>query len=301
MTLPNFLLIGAPKSGTTSLYEYLRQHPQVFMSEMKEPNFFAFEGESLSFRGSGAEINKASITQLEKYKTLFYRANHKVVGEASTLYLYIPKASERIKYYIPEVKLIAVLRNPVDRAYSSFLHLIRQGREPIKDFEKALLVEEERIKNNWIFLSRYKDVGLYYSQLKRYYDKFDSAQIKVFLYDDLKNDCVGLMKEVYDFLEVDNTFLIDSTVKFNISGLPKSLLLQKIISTRYPGKKFIKSMFSDNIKNHVIKKVQEINLETPPKMSPTTRTMLTKYFEEDIVKCQELIQRDLSMWINSRR
>src|SRR5215218_4707583 len=123
MTMPNFLIIGAGKSGTTSLYHYLGQHPEVFMSPMKEPKFFCFEGERPNFRGPGddEEINRKCVTTIDAYRALFDGvACEKAVGEASSMYLYYPKAPERIDHHVAGVRLIAVLRNPVDRAYSSY-------------------------------------------------------------------------------------------------------------------------------------------------------------------------------------
>ena len=182
--MPNFLIIGAAKSGTSAIYHYLKQHPQIYMSPIKEPYFFAFEGEKLNFQGPGLTINESSIKEIESYRNLFQGVSDEVaIGEASTLYLYIPKAPTLIKQYVPNIKLIAILRNPVDRAYSSFMHLIRDQQEPITDFAQALKAEESRIQNNWGFLWRYQDIGFYSVQLKRYFEKFDRSQIKVYLYD----------------------------------------------------------------------------------------------------------------------
>ena len=141
MVMPNFLVIGAAKAGTTSVYEYLKQHPQIWMSPLKETNFFALEGETLNFRGPGDQdyINRFSITKIEDYLNLFQGVSNQVaIGEVSPLYLYSLKAPERIRHYTPDTKIIIILRNPVDRAYSSFLHLIRDGREQIRNFAQAL-------------------------------------------------------------------------------------------------------------------------------------------------------------------
>src|SRR5688572_7713518 len=130
MVMPNFLIIGAAKAGTTSLYSYLNQHPQIFMSPVKEPNFFALEGEKLNFRGPGDAqvINRYSITQLESYRAHFKGITQETcIGEASTLYLDHPKAVERIQHYTPKARLITILRDPVERAFSNFLHAVRDG------------------------------------------------------------------------------------------------------------------------------------------------------------------------------
>ncbi|MDP6150009.1 MAG: sulfotransferase, partial [Gammaproteobacteria bacterium] len=169
-SLPTFLVIGAPKCGTTSLYHYLDQHPDVYLSPVKEPQYFAFAGQQLDFRGPGVTINNA-VTELADYRKLFSGASvEKAIGEASALYLSVPGTAERIRAQIPDVRLIAILRRPADRAFSSYMHLIRDDREPMRDFAAALAAEEQRIADNWGFLWRYKQLGRYYEQLKHYYD-----------------------------------------------------------------------------------------------------------------------------------
>lgn len=149
--LPTFLVIGAAKAGTTSLYHYLGQHPQVFMSPVKEPGFFALEGHPLDFRGPGDEwLRQATTTTLEAYQKLFEGVRDEpAVGEASVLYLHHHAAPEAIARYVPDVKLVAVLRDPVERAYSAFLYQTRNGREPLADFEEALRAEPRRIADGW--------------------------------------------------------------------------------------------------------------------------------------------------------
>ena len=117
MTMPNFLIIGSQKAGTTALYHYLKQHPQIFLSKIKEPCFFAFEGEELDLRsptGAPVYMNRTAVTTVESYRRLFDTVtDEKAVGEASPIYIICPKAAKRIYHYIPHVRLIAVLRNPV--------------------------------------------------------------------------------------------------------------------------------------------------------------------------------------------
>ena len=139
--MPDFLIIGAPKSGTTSLYFYLQQHPQIFLPEKKKPFFFAFENQDMNhyhIYGNMKVINN-TIVDLNEYQMLFENIPTNIkVGEASTEYLHIPEAVKNIYSHIPDVKMIAVLRNPVDRAYSHFSHFRRDGYEPCTDFMEAI-------------------------------------------------------------------------------------------------------------------------------------------------------------------
>lgn len=183
MIFPNFLIIGAAKSGTTSLYHYLKQHPEIYLSPVKEPKFFCFYQEKLDWQGPGdqkAILNY--VTDIDQYFSLFEGVrNETAIGEATPWYIYSESAVKKIKAFIPDAKLIAILRDPAERAYSHFLHLLREGREPLADFQDALDAEEERTRRNWGWTWQYKSRGLYYSQLKKYFDTFPN-KIYVYIY-----------------------------------------------------------------------------------------------------------------------
>ena len=214
-TLPNFLIIGAAKAGTTALHEYLQQHPQIYMTPTKETNFFAFAGEDLNFQGPKDEALKDfSITDLDTYQAEFAEVtNEKAIGEACPSYLYYPQAASRIKHYLPDVRLIVILRNPVDRAYANFLHTVRDDREPYRNFALALQEEPNRIDNNWEWFWHYIQVGFYGKQLKHYYETFAPSQIKIYLYEDLKENAIALLQDIFCWLEVENTFVPDMALR----------------------------------------------------------------------------------------
>ncbi len=300
MKLPDLIIIGAAKAGTSAFYRYIEQHPQIYTSRIKEPQFFGLEGETKNFKGPpGTEPKEnQAIKTIEEYQALFKDSpEDRCIVEASTSYLYLPQASERIRHYIPQVKLIAVLRNPVERAFSSFLYLTRDGREPIADFSKALLAESTRIHNNWALLYRYQDFGFYFSQLKRYYDKFDSTQLQIFLYDDFKADPLKVMQETFSFLNLDSTFKPDMSRKFNVSGLPKNKLLHKLIAEQNILKSALKPILPSKYRSSLKEGYYEKNL-SKPSLAEETRLQLIETFREDILKTQDLIGRDLTAWLN---
>lgn len=201
MTMPNFLIIGAAKAGTTALHEYLQQHPQIYLTPTKETNFFAFEGEVINFQGPGDEALKDfSITDLSSYQAEFAGVTKELaIGEACPSYLYFPQTAARIKQYIPDTRLIVILRNPVERAYANFLHIVRDDRETQRDFALALQDEATRIANNWEWFWHYIQVGFYGQQLQRYYEMFAPSQIKVYLYDDLKENAIATLQDIFSF------------------------------------------------------------------------------------------------------
>jgi hypothetical protein len=300
MRFPNSLIVGAAKAGTTAFYEYVRQHPEIYVSSVKEPQFFGLENEELEFLSPmGIEpINNRAITQLEEYLALFKDApKNKCLLEASTSYLYLPKAADRIHHYIPEVKLIAILRNPVQRAYSNFLYLTRDGREPLINFSKALAEEPMRQSNNWSLIYFYRDLSLYYSQLKRYFDRFDRSQLHIVLYDDFRANPIKTLQETFSFLDVNPNFQPNISRQFNVSGLPKNKLIHKVIAEQNFLKSTIKSILPSRFRFNLKELYYERNLSKPT-ISEETRLELIEIFREDILKTQDLIGRDLSAWLN---
>ncbi len=298
MTMPNFLIIGAAKAGTTALYRYLNEHPQIYMSPKKEPQFFALEGEKADFQGPGDGIKYTYITEFEAYCELFDNVvNELAIGEASPWYLYEPKAPERIQHYIPNAKLIAILRDPVERAYSNFLNSVREDLEPLNDFVQAMEAESERINSNWSPRWFYKQRGFYYIQLKRYFDQFDRNQLKVYLYEDLQSDPIGLMQDIFQFLGVDETFVPDTSQKHNVSLIPRNKVLNKLFRQPNSIKSILKPFLPSRLRKQVKTNLINLNLQKKPQLQPEVRKQLIEEYREDILKLQELIQRDLSRWL----
>ena len=294
MILPNFLIIGAAKAGTTALHTYLKKHPQIYLTPDKETNFFAFEGTNIDFQGIGDEaLKEFSITDLATYQEQFIGVtNESAIGEACPLYLYHPEVANKIHHYIPNCRLIIILRNPVDRAYANFLHLIRDNREPLQNFDQALEAEQQRIENNWEWFWHYTQVGYYTKQIQRYYNLFARNQIAIYLYEDFVDSPIGLLQNIFRFLEVDDNFVPDLSIRPNKSGKPKNKLLHQLLMKPNLIKTILKPLFPAAIRQ----KIQHRNL-AKPQMSITTKQKLTHLFREDIIACQDLIQQDLSSWL----
>jgi hypothetical protein len=297
-SLPNFLIIGAAKSGTTALHQYLAQHPQIYMSPVKETKFFVFEDRDVNYQGPGdLQANRFVITALADYQAQFLQVKDEIaIGESSPLYLYHPIAPQRIHHYIPEVKLVAILRNPVDRAYSSFLHLVSEGRESVLDFGQALEAEEARIANNWALLWHYHNGGLYYRQLERYFNQFDSGKIRLYLYEDLCNQPIALLQDIFDFLEVDPGFMPNIDQRHNVSLIPRNRYLHDLLTRPSRLKRLMQRFLSTDQTNSIVQWVQRQNLGKP-KLDAKLRQKLILGFQDDIMNLQDLIDRDLSHWL----
>lgn len=298
MMLPNFLIIGAAKSGTTALYHYLRQHPQVYMSPQKETNFFAFEGQKARFNGPGDEdTSNAVITTLDAYEEQFADVSDEVaVGEASPWYLYSERAAENIHRRVPDAKLIAVLRNPVDRAFSSYLHVVRHDRENLS-FEEGLLAEEERIARGWELVWHYRRAGLYAEQIERFLRLFDREQMRFYLYDDLKKDSDAFLVQVYEFLGVDPSFVADTSLRPNATGVPKNRLVQRLMFQPNPLKTVARAVLPDQIRYDLSQRLGQLSV-VKPTLGDDTRRKLLREFKDDILALQDVTGLDLSVWTN---
>lgn len=298
--LPNFLIIGAAKSGTTSLYLYLGQHPEIYVNA-KEPSFFAFAGEQVNFTGPGDEhgLMRRIVTDFAAYQALFDGVTtERAFGEASVVYLYHPKAPHRIRQCIPDVKLIAILRNPVERAYSGYRHLRRDGREPLEDFNAALDAEESRIRAGWEHQWHYARMGLYHTQLKRYYDLFPRRQIAVYTYDDLKKRPLDMIQGIFRFLDVDAQFTPDLSLKHNVSGKPRMPALHSFLVKPNKVKDMVRPLLPRAVRRKMGLMIKQWNIiATSPKMSSTARQQLLDFYREEIEQLQVLIDRDLSHWL----
>ena len=300
MTLPNFLIIGAAKSGTTSLYHYLKQHPQLFVSERKESNYFTFshnKAPDFNWWGHKPASLFLPVASLEEYQSQFADNQAKVaIGEASPMYLYSPYAASRIKSTLPNAKLIVIFRHPVDRAFSHYAHLRRDGREPIVDFYKAIQAESQRRQENWVWDYFYTDMSMYYEQLKRFTSLFPPSQIKIVLFDDLLANGNETMSSIANFLEVDSDFTFDTEIRHNISGIPRNAPLHTFLTSPNLLKEVSRYLLPRKIRQRFASFLWHKNLDSLT-LPADARQKLMPFFYEDLLKLQPLIQRDLTDWL----
>ena len=292
MILPNFLIIGVQKAGTTSIYNYLQEHPQVFMSKVKETNFLEKDWENLP----PEQQNKNGIVTVEKYAELFRDVkNEKAIGEASPNYLFHYESSAaRIKKYVPEAKLIVVLRNPVERAYSDHLMHLRDA------IGYRSLSEQIKHSSHKSFILR---KGFYYLPLKHYFEQFGREQIQVFFYEDLCNNPHSFMQEMYKFLEVDAKFTPNTTKKAQVAKVPKNKtinnLLQRKNMLRNTVAKIMKTVVPLETRQKLRDRLIEFNSHAKQEvpLSKKERQQLIELYREDILNLQDLVGRDLSSWL----
>ena len=305
--IPDFLIIGAGKSGTTSLDKYLHQHPEIFIPKVKEPNFFGYENTKIEdFGGDAGEINhyRNSVTNLQDYLALFNDARPgQIKGETSNTYMYHAGAPQRIKHYNPDMKLIAILRQPAGRLYSRYMHLARENRVPTESFNDCL-----NKSTLWWTRNDLIKEGFYFKNLSPFFELFPKKNIKVYLYEELNDHPEQVLLDIYQFLGVDPTFKTDLTIRYNQSGIVKNKFLDKIYGQKGIINRTIKAILPSaafyKLKNNVllqrtVNDLRSKNLERT-KMDPEIRRKLTHdVYGDDIKKLQQLIGRDLGHWLKA--
>jgi len=287
MRLPDFIIIGAAKSGTTTLYKYLCKHPQVYMGPGKEPAFFAFD-ENYS-------------QGIEWYTSLFSAAQpNQICGEASTDYTKYPQFPEtpaRIAQTLPQVKMIYIMRNPVERAYSYYIQITR-GQKIQETFE-------EQIKRTSICL----DASFYMMQIERYLQFFPRASFLFLLMEELIDNPAATMEKVCTFIGVETQ--INLTEEGKITANSRNNWFEKNIRAKItaplkaiPGVKQVAYLLPQESRNWVYNKLLKGSLYgnaikkqyLPPPMLPETRQMLLEKFKQPNEKLAEFLGRDLSHW-----
>ena len=297
--LPDFFIVGAAKSGTTSLYHYLEQHPSVFLPKNKEPKYFVSKIVEFPQEGKGDELAcELMIKDITKYKQLFHQKGQgQICGEASVDYLYYSeKVIPLIKNEVGDSKIIIILRDPVKRAFAAYNHLIRDVRET-ETFDTGLELESERIKNNYEFIWHYKRTSLYYKDVKNYLDSFKS--VKIIIFEEFLKEPILVTKEVYKFLGIDENFTPQVDKTYNFTGTPKNITLQKLLkgSSKQIVRRILKVIFNENTRKLIRENMEKMNISRNKiKILPETEQSLSVYFKEDRLKIEKLLKIKLDYW-----
>ncbi len=296
MTLPTFLIIGAGRSGTTSLYHYLKQHPQVFMSPIKETHYFSIE--AWRRQPSPAPELQASpwreaIGAWEAYQAQFAGARAgQAVGEASPSYMRVPGVPELIDARLPGVKLIAILRQPAERAFSYYQLMRRNGVEPLDSFAAALQAEDAGQPLPDGTQRLYRSAGFYHAQLARFLRVFPRERLGVYLFDDLDADATQVMQQIFAFLGVDERFVPNTVYRHNQSGTPRQRSLLQVVQRHAPIKRWLERIMPLAWQQRA-REASKVRAS----LDPALRAAMTAAYRGDIVQLQALIGRDLAAWL----
>ncbi len=296
INLPNLLIVGAAKSGTTSLHNYLKQHPAIFMTEHKEPHFL------INSEIGESRVHKGVIT-LEEYKKMFEtKRGYSYKGESSVMYLAFPEFSiKNIKKHLtPDVKIIIMLRNPIERAFAGYLHNLRYNPSENLSFEQAIENSEDRYHKDIDITpdTRYLHVGMYDNQVKQYIKAFGD-NVHVIIYDDYVSNINLCLEEVFDFLKIEKIAIDTSKRHMEGGWMFKNKFLRNLIIPQNNFKSLIKSIFPNKKIREGLKQ-KEINISTveTPQLSIAMINKLRMYYKKDVLNLAKLLNRDLSHWID---
>lgn len=298
MPLPNFLIVGAAKAGTSSLVHYLRSHPDVFLSRPSEPKYLTSKFLSFPHRGPGDDrIDAGVVRSLDEYQALFDKAGNAIaLGEKSPDLLYYHDESiPVIRETLGELKIIIALRDPIDRTFSAYNFMVGQGRETLS-FEDALAAEAERLEDNWEFIWAYRRASLYADAVAAYQATF--PEVHIVLLDDLQRDAEGTTNAVLDFLGVDRSVRVEVGVVRNAHRAPRS---QRLSAWRAgegvvgAALNLARRVVPSSIRSRVQSHADAWNAK-PPTLSVLQRSRLAATFADDLQRLERVIARDLSAW-----
>jgi Sulfotransferase family len=310
---PSFFIVGAPKTGTTSLYHYLDQHPQIYMSPVKEPCYFASEVRLEHFSREFESTARRSSRQLreylegsmsgvdpggivadwEDYLTLFKNVDcETAIGEASVCYLWSPTAAANIRSRIPEAKIVIILRDPAERAFSQYLQYAANGLVR-RSFREQIECSARNTRHEFNTLYPFLEYGLYYGQVKAYLDLFPCANVRIYLYEEAWNDPPRFLKAIFEYLNVDPGFRADVSRRSLERRAPRLLTSHYVLR---------KSGIAPRLKTLIPRPIREgvrtaLFKSHGLRMDAPDRRYLCDYYRDDVGKLSSLLARDLGAWL----
>jgi len=277
---PNFFIVGAQRCGTTSLYEYLKQTPGIYMSPVKEPNFFS--------RIDPVYLTPSPIRDKKKYLALFKKVNNEIaIGEASTTYLRDPQAAKLIHDTVPNARIIVMLRDPVERSFSHYLIRKGLGMEtlPFRDaIKKALNSQDE-------YSRRVVEASFYSQQVKTYLDTFGKNLVKIIIFEEFVKDVRRVVKDVLEFLEVNAEPPESIGEVYNPFNVPRGPFATFVLRSRFMlkiGANLVPHAMGSFLVRNVLKKK-----ETKPELSQEDRIFLEEIYCNDVKKLREILGRPI--------
>jgi Sulfotransferase domain len=304
MALPDFLVAGVPKAGTTALHAALSRHPALYMSPIKEPKFFLTDGPPPAKGGPGDALTyREHVWQRDKYEALFEAAPLGASrGESTPLYLYDRAALRRIREMIPAVKLIVVLRDPVERAHSNWTHLWSAGLEPVGDFVRACAEEERRIAAGWASFWHYTGLGKYGEQLDYAFSLFPADQVLVLRYRMLVDEPAAALDRICAFLGVEPG-IVTEIPRENVTAHPERTLGHRAASLGMRAGDSIGRFLPGDVPVAVIHRLERFlqrgRRERQPLGWEQRQTILPK-FEDDIKLLEKLLGEEFGDWLAPR-
>ena len=297
---PDFLIAGAMRSGTTALASALAEHPQVFMTTPKEPNFFAVPCGALDFTGPGDQgFARHNISDWDSYRKLFPSDGDRVRGEASAAYLALPGVAAEIRKRCPDIKVILILRDPVQRAFSAWQYLRGKGRESLRDFREALLAEDQRRVRGYGPIWWYAGASSYQLGLEEYLATFPGSRVHTLTTEELRRDPQGTMSRVHQFLGVDGPQFRATALdrEVNHSGVPRMEVLTRALFPSYRLREPLVRIAPPAVRN-LVRRARAASVVTGQQMSPEAGSWLREQLADVPSEVHRLTGVDTSRWLN---
>lgn len=295
---PNFVVAGAARSGTTALCSMLAQHPDVFITDPKETHFLAHVGRPTVYRAPGDDVtvNRFLVTDHDRYLSLYREGvRHRIRGEGSVSTLYMADRSIPAinRFCEPDTKIVVILREPVARAYSSYLYLVGRGFEDQPTFEHALAREQDRIEGGYHHMWHLRAMSHYGQQLPAFVEAF-GARFKLIIFEEYRTDPNRWLAELCRFLDIDDGFEFDTATEMNRGGVPRSDLLVKLMTgiRRAP---MAQQLLRTATPQALRERVRGANLRRPEAAADTIAGLRSE-FEGDIQCVEQLVDRKIESW-----
>jgi len=291
----DFFLVGAPKCGTTALYDALSQHPEIYLPVEKELHFFA------------PDFYPDDYITWEQYDAQFNKFSHELVmGESSVWYLYSSEAPKLIYRYNQRARILVALRNPVDMIRSLHSQYLFDNVEPYTNLSEALSHEQERKRGELIpdtvynpRILFYSDIVDYYGYVKTYIEMFGRESVKVIVYDDFVRDPMVVTRELYEFLNVDDGF-VPVIRKVNVRKKYRSDILRTLANPPFTIKQFCRKLIPFQLRRSIIKTINSLNAvdcDCGCESKVPEVNILSEQHRKNIIRLGELIDKDLSVWL----
>ena len=296
--LPNFVVIGASRCGTTSLHHYLGQHPDIYVSPRKSPNYFVAQDPQPDRENDTLQAMARQWTATrEAYETLFRGVTtERAVGDVSPVYMQSIHTAKRIRETLGSAtKLVAILRNPADRAHAHYLGRRRDGLEPVEDFNVLVDRELAMPLEDDIAFGSYVSCGRYHHFLQPFYEHFAAENIRIYLFDQLREDPSGLFRDLFSFLDVDPDYEVDTSFSHNRTGIVANPLLRSIwtgsVGLRTKMRPYLPAFIRHASRPLLAQQVSK------PILGADARQRINAALRKDIQELQRLIDMDLSDWL----
>ena len=287
----DFIVVGAPKCGTTSLHHYLKQNSKIFLTEQKELHYFSADMRLSNDKGPGDKAALSTVVQtVEEYTAYFAECkNWQVAGDISPSYFHFGKrCAENIRDWTPNVKIIVILRNPIEKAYSQYMHQVQHGVETLS-FKKALDAEPHRKKDGWRDMWMYTGSTFYSSNLRDYLEVFGTERVHVVFFEEFIRDKKGCLDGLARFIGVDPCEW-DVSKHYNKSKIPKNKRLQQLI-VKPPAfmVKPVRTIIGKKLVGQLKKRLDEYNTKPKPEIEPEDRKCLRTLFLDDVRELENLL------------